>query len=216
MKLQHLDCTTDARREQICKEYDVHADDCIVLFGGRTVRSDANNRIIRDKYYQFSCKDKQTGKEMFVITCGSGAAYHFCSLINEPLPPSMNPFIQDGPEKKSQHIEADTGTEWNPLRRQFYYAVQLFIMRYQDNLTPGTKIFNILNSITDEKFISCKPQRFHFESFSEVVIGFHTNMSQVISYLRRFGPLHKYDFSNLAKEHDLLCPDSPNVFLEDV
>lgn len=214
MKLQHLDCTTDARREQICKEYDVHADDCIVLFGGRTVRSDANNRIIRDKYYQFSCKDKQTGKEMFVITCGSGAAHHFSSLINEPLPHSMNPFIQDGPEKKSQHIEVDTGTEWNPLRRQFYYAVQLFIMRYQDSLTPGTIIFQLLKEICDATDIASEPTKEHFNIFSKVVSKFKTNLPEIVSFLKKYGKLHNYNFSELSEKMDKQFPYMPNIFTD--
>ena len=214
MKLQHLDCTTDARREQICKEYDVHADDCIVLFGGRTVRSDANNRIIRDKYYQFSCKDKQTGKEMFVITCGSGAAHHFSFLINEPLPHSMNPFIQDGPEKKSQHIEVDTGTEWNPLRRQFYYAVQLFIMRYQDNLTPGTIIFQLLKEICNATDIASEPTKEHFNIFSKVVSKFKTNLPEIVSFLKKYGKLHNYNFSELSEKMDKQFPYMPNIFTD--
>ena len=50
MKLPHLDCTSVEKRIYICQNYIVHADDCIVLPEGKTIRSDANNRTIYDKY----------------------------------------------------------------------------------------------------------------------------------------------------------------------
>lgn len=213
MELQHLDCTTEKCREQICQDYEVHADDCIVLYGGRTVRSDANNREIHDRYYQFSCKNKVT-KKYYMITCGSGAARHLCSLINEPMPRAMNPFIQERepgePGEPGEYIN-----RWNPLRRQMYYAVQLFITRYQDALTPGTKIFKILQSIADERYIHLEPQKFHFQGFVEVVTKFNTNLPRVIQDLERHGRIRNFNFTNLANKLRELLPDCENIFLGD-
>jgi len=216
MALPHLDCTTESRREEICHEYEVHADDCIVLYGGRTVRSDANNRIIRDKFYQFSCENRQTSAK-YVITCGAGAARHFCSLINEPMPHAMDPFFHENPNNDVQRTntaEHDSAAEWNEVRRQFYYSVQLFITRYQEILTPGTRIFKILHGISDQRYLKIPPRDFQYEQFADVVNAFHTNIPQVIAELGRHGRLHNYDLSGLARELHSLFPDKPNIFLE--
>lgn len=212
MDLPHLDCTTESRREIICEEYEVHADDCIVLYGGNTVRSDANKRIIGDKYYQFSCRNKSTNKQ-YVIRCGSGAARHLCQLINEPMPVSMNPFLQ---ERKPRGGDAGERAEsqWNPLRRQFYNAVQLFIIRYQDILSPGTMIFGILRSVCDEKYRRIAPREFQYEQFSRIVCKFHTTLPEIVHELERYGTLHHYNFTNLANEMERLLPNEPNIFRE--
>lgn len=211
MKLQHLDCTTEERRIQICQEYIVHADDCIVLYGGRTVRSDANNKEIHDRYYQFSCENKVTQKK-YVITCGSSAARHLCSLIHEKVPHAMNPFIQE-----SEHgITAGHGNyieKWNPLRKQLYYAVQLFIIRYQDRLTPGTKIFKILQSIDDEQYIHLEPQIFHYKGFVDIVTGFNTNIPQIIQELGCHGRMRNFNFTKLANKLEEVLPESKNILL---
>ena len=97
-----------------------------------------------------------------MILCGSGAARHLCQLINQPLPPAFNPFIGDE-ECKNRNIKKDKNnserdnTVCNPLRRKLYYAVQLFITRYQETLKPGTKIFKIRESLCDEKNIEIIP-----------------------------------------------------------
>ena len=70
--------------------------------------------------------------------------------------------------------------QWNPLRRQMYYAVQLFITRYQHILKPGTKIFRLLQSITDEQHIHLEPQKFQFQIFVDVVTKFNTNLPKVM------------------------------------
>lgn len=213
MKLQHLNCTTEERRVQICQDYEVHADDCIVLYGGRTVRSDANNREIHDRYYQFSCKNKVT-EEKYMITCGSGAARNLCSLINEPMPCAMNPFSQEGEAgehgEQGEHID-----RWNHLRRQFYYAVQLFITRYQDALTPGTKIFRLLQSITDEQYINLEPQVFQYQQFVDVVTRFNTSLPRIIQDLERHGRIRAFDFTNLENRLRELLPECKNIFLDD-
>lgn len=202
MALLHLDCTTEVRREQICREYEVHADDCITLYGERTVRSDANNRVIYDKYYQFSVFSRHDHKPIYVITCGSGAARHICKIINEPLPHSFNPFIQSDIEENNHSFQNEEVSEdvftapWNPMRKKLYYAVQLFIIRYQDIITPGTKIFRVLHSLS-ESHTDFPPQAFHFKSFSEVVIGFHTNLTQIIDDLQHHGQLRTFDFTDL-------------------
>ena len=216
MELQHLNCTTEKRREQICQAYEVHADDCIVLYGGRTVRSDAKNREIHDRCYQFSCKNKVTEKH-YMITCGSSAARHLCSLINEPMPRAMNPFIQE--RELGEHGGACESGEyidrWDPLRRQMYYAIQLFITRYQDALTPGTKIFKILQSITDKRYIHLEPQEFHFQGFINVVTGFNTTLPRVMQDLEQHGRMRNFNFTNLANKLRELLPDCDNIFLDD-
>ena len=214
MVYQHLDCTTEERRIEICKKYKVHADDCITLYGGRTVRSDANNREIRDKYYQFSCTCKETG-EHYIITCGAGAARHLCSIIKEQMPHAMNPFIDDTYTTTMPgggRTRGDSRSEWNPLRRQLYYAVQIFIIRYQDDLTPGTKIFKLLQSIVDERYIHLEPHLFQYQKFIDVVVGFHTNIPRIIRDLEKFGKVRKFDLNKLAVRLDELLPECDNIF----
>ena len=212
MELQHLDCTTEERRVKICQEYEVHADDCIVLYGGRIVRSDANNKEIHDRYYQFSCENKTT-KEKYVITCGSGAARHLCSLIHEPIPHAMNPFVQEREHDIAGGHDDHYVEKWNPLRKQLYYAVQLFIMRYQETLIPGTKIFKLLQSIDNEQYINLEPQTFHYEKFVEVVTKFNTNVPQIIQELGQHGRMRNFDFTNLANKLEETLPECKNIFL---
>lgn len=210
MDLQRLNCTTEELRERICREYEVHADDCIVLFGGRVVRSDANNREIKDKYYQFSCKHRVTKEERMII-CGSGAARHFCTLIGEPLPHSMNPFEGNGGSGNGGG--SSTFANWNPIRRQLYYAIQLFIIRYQDSLIPGTKIFKILKNVADERYIHLQPKEFLYKGFIDVVTKFNTNMSTIISDLGKHGNLRHFDFTVLSNEVSKLLPSEENIFI---
>lgn len=217
MKPKHLNCTTENRRIQICQDYEVHADDCIVLYGGHTIRSDANNREIHDKYYQFSCKEKNS-EEIYVITCGSNAARHLCSLINEPMPHAMNPFIQENLGNNEQNIQnehSEHGKQWNHLRRQFYYAIQLFITRYQSYLTPGTKIFNLLKYILDERYIGLEPNEYHYESLSSVVSKFNTNLPKIIRELENYGQIRTFDFTDLANKMTESFPQFINIFLDD-
>lgn len=128
MALSHLNCTTKERRIEIVTNYVVHADDCICLYGGQTVRSDANNRIISDRYYQFSCSDRKNG-DKYVILCGSGAARHFCSLIGESLPSAFSPFVGEA-HPGGEGYGGGEAVEWNATRRLLYYAIRLFIVRY--------------------------------------------------------------------------------------
>lgn len=210
MELPRLDCTTEELRENICNEYEVHADDCIVLYGGRVVRSDAKNREIKDKYYQFSCKHKISGEERMII-CGSGAARHLCSLIGEQMPHAMNPFEGNG-NGGDDGGNGGSSTNWNNKRRKLYYAIQLFITCYQEVLTPGTKIFRLLQSVADEKYIHLQPQKFQYEQFIDVVTKFHTNMPAIIAELGRHGTLRRFNFDTLANEVDEMLPERENIF----
>ena len=112
-ELPHLDCTTEERREEICTQYNITADDCIVLYGGRIVRSDANNRIIADRYYQFSCVSRDDKDDKYVILCGAGAARHLCQLIGQPMPPAFNPFVEVGGEGHGggEGVEREEGVQ---------------------------------------------------------------------------------------------------------
>lgn len=196
MALSHLNCTTKERRIEIVTNYVVHADDCICLYGGQTVRSDANNRIISDRYYQFSCSDRKNG-DKYVILCGSGAARHFCSLIGESLPSAFSPFVGEA-HPGGEGYGGGEAVEWNATRRLLYYAIRLFIVRYQKNLSPGTKIFRLLRSIEDS-YISVQPQRFHFEDFSSIVDAFHTNIPRVVEELGRYGHVRSFNFQPLVQ-----------------
>lgn len=194
MNLPHLNCTTEKLREEICREYEVHADDCIILYGDRVIRSDANNRKIRDKYYQFSCKHRISGEERMII-CGSGAARHLCLLIGEQMPHAMNPFAGNGGG-------VDIGGTDN----------QLFITYYQEKLTPGTKIFRLLQGVADEKYIYLQPQKFQYEQFIDVVTKFHTDIPTIIAELGKYGALRRFNFGILADEVDELLPERDNIF----
>ena len=209
MPLPHLDCTTEQRRLLLCQEYTIHVDDCIPLYGGHTVRSDANNRIIRDHYYQFSCQHN-IRRDMYVILCGENAARHLCSIIGEPLPSVFNPYLSEG---RVEHGGGNNNiqVEWNHDRRCFYYAVRLFIMRYQNALTPGTKIFRLLKSI-EGSHQNTPPQRFHFEDFSSIVDGFHTNIPLIVQELAQFGNIRNFNFANLElyMSKEMNIPD--NIF----
>lgn len=210
MSLQHLDCTTEERRIQLCNEFEIHADDCIVLYGNKTIKSDANNRTIYDKYYQFSCRNR-ANNDIYVIVCGSGAARHLCKLIGEPMPHSMNPFIQE--ENGGQGgVNGHNEPAWNTLRLHFYYCVQIFITRYQEILTPGTKIFNILHGITDESFLHYPPQKFQFEQFGSVVNAFHTSVPSIIGELEKYGRVRHFNLEELAIQYEDYFPTERNIF----
>jgi len=219
IELPHLNCTTEQRREEICRKYIVNADDCIVLYGGRTVRSDANNRTITDRYYQFSCKSKTNENDERVILCGSGAARHLCQLINQPMPPAFNPFIgevNDNNSCKGNSVNSNNESEidhWNTLRRKLYYAVQLFITRYQETIKPGTKIFYIRQSLSDEKYIRYAPQRFQYEGFMSIVCKYKTTIPKIMEELSKHGKIRRFDFSDLVEEAETYVKeDLPNIF----
>ena len=96
-----------------------------------------------------------------------------------------------------------------------YYAVQLFITRYQHILKPGTKIFRLLQSITDEQHIHLEPQKFQFQIFVDVVTKFNTNLPKVKYDLEQYGEIRNFDFTNLANKLRELLPDCENIFLDD-
>ena len=217
-ELPPLDCTSAQRREEIVKNYIVHADDCIVLYGGRTVRSNANNRIIADRYYQFSCKSRKDENDEYVILCGSGAARHLCQLINQPMPPAFNPFVgenndEDGGLNGDNGDNGQTDNSWNATRRKLYYAVQLFITRYQESIKPGTKIFKIRQSLCEKDYIGNAPQEFHYKGFMSIVFKYETTVPRIIEELAVHGVVRHFNFEDLAREADnYVSEELPNIF----
>ncbi len=210
--MRHLDCTTEERRIQICKDYEVHADACIVLYGDRTIRSDANNRIIEDRYYQFFCKGPDGD---YIITCGSGAARHLCMLIGEPMPRSFDPFIRNNQESvpnNNQGLDMVNNNQdthlWNRARHQLYFAIQLFITRYQTVLSPGTSIFDLLHNVSDERYIHIPPRDFMLNGFISIVRRFNTDIPTIINELAGEGRLRHFEFNELA----LMVDDENNIF----
>ena len=125
----------------------------------------------------------------------------------------MNPFIQEEPGEFGEHDEHGEYTErWNLLRRQLYYAVQLFIIRYQEVLIPGTKIFKLLQSIADERYIDLEPQVFQYQQFIEIVTKYITNLPRIIQDLERHGRMRIFDFTNLARQLEKILPECENIF----
>lgn len=200
----HLNCTTEKRREEICRLYTVHADDCIQLYGGDTIISDANHRIIRDKYYQFSCVSKANHKDKRAIICGAGAARHLCKLINEPMPHFCSVFtnLEDSNDSGNKiSFNGEDGQEstcWNNIRKQFYFAVQVFITRYRKTLQPGTKIFKLSQSIYNN-YQNVEPQKFHVEDFVSIVDAYKTNIPKCVEELSRYGAIRSHDFNILEE-----------------
>ncbi len=212
-ELPHLDCTGADKRIQICQDYIVHADDCITLYGGMTIQSDANNHTIRDKYYQFSCTPVGETEATHVIFCGSNAARHLCQLTGQQMPHSFNPFVGDGEKVGGDTGDKTKATAWNPLRRKFYYAIQLFITRYQRSITPGTTIFKLRQSIEDEKFLHIAPQKFHYEVFMNVVTDYKTTINEIINSLSKHGNIRNFYFDDLAIEAEkYVSPRRRNIF----
>lgn len=214
-KLSHLDCTTEKIREEICRNYIVFADDCIVLYNGRTVRSDANNRTIADRYYQFSCKSRTNENDKYVILCGAGAARHLCQLINQPMPPAFNPFVGEngGGNGGIDRGGLTEGNHWNITRRKLYYAVQLFITRYQDSIRPGTKIFKIRQRLCDEQYIQYLPNKFHYTDFMTIVHKYQTSIPKIINELATHATIRHFDFADLADKADAYVTEElPNIF----
>ena len=217
----HLDCTTTRRREQICREYDVTVNACIYLYGGRTVRSDANNRLICDKFYRFFCVKHADQTQKYIIECGGGAARHLCSLINQPIPCGYNPFIEESitnigdNDNEITNMEDKEGNDdinsvvWNEERRLLYRTVQLFIVRYQSVLYSRASIFEISKSLEARRNLA--PQDFHYRNFSAFVTKFHTTIPIVIEQLEKYGSLHAIDLEPLAQRIDEI-PGVENIF----
>lgn len=201
MPLSHLDCTSPERRVQICQDYDVHADDCITIYGNRTVISDARHHPITDRYYQFSVYNHGADNPSYVIVCGAGAARHFCQLINQPLPRSFNPFVEEHePVNQAQGHDNvpqnENNVQWNPIRRQLYNAVQLFIIRYQHSLKPGTPIFRISQELS-QRDIQNVPRFELCSGFSSIVLAFNTSMPEIIEDLQRHRQVRNFNFTEL-------------------
>lgn len=219
MPLPHLDCTSPERRVQICQDYDVHADDCIYVIGDSPVISDARRHPITDRYYQFSVYKHESDNPSYVIVCGAGAARHFCQLINQTLPRSFNPFVEEHePANRVQDHDNipqnENNVQWNPIRRQLYYAVQLFITRYQEVLTPGTSIFKISQKLC-QNYVQCLPYESYFKGFTTIVDKFHTNIPKIINELAKHGHIRNFDFSQVRIYMSDALDYQDNIFCED-
>lgn len=192
-----MDCTGAARREQICREYNVTAVGCYVLFDEQTIRSDAGGRIITDKYYLFTCICENPHREE-VIKCGQPTARHLCELSGQTLPSEFNPFqgeYEGGGDGGG--VNHGNAVHWHPSRRQLHNAIMLFITRYGERLQPNSPIFSIKENV--ERNIEEPVEARSVCGVNTIIGKFGTTMSEIMQYFSRFRPVRDFHFNILEQ-----------------
>lgn len=192
-----MNCTGRGNRKRICEEYDVQAIGCIVLYGGRTVISDAGGKVIRDKYYKFLCVNKGDGHREF-IQCGYPTAKHICELSGIQLPAEFNPFVGEG----NNGGGAGGGQNVRPMnrgRKQLDNAIMLFVTAKDEILGPETAIFKIKERV--EKDMYNDVDFGDVKAVNTILGKFYTTMSQIIADLGMHGTVRNYNFNIL---HNML------------
>lgn len=186
-----MNCTGKSTRERICREYEVEVLGCYKLFDGRTVISDAGGKLITDTYYMFKCIHR-TSREERIIRCGKMAAKHICDLSGKILPSVFNPFQQPG---HGGGTGGGVGPRWNRSRKQLYYAIKLFIMRYNEELEPNSAIYDVLSRVES---VPGEPATGRDVSAVNTILeGFHTTMTTIITHLTRTRAVREFHFDAL-------------------
>lgn len=203
-----MNCTGEGNRERICREYNIKAVGCIVLFGGRKVISDAGSRVITDKYYKFFCTHKRDGHHEF-IQCGYPTAKHICELCGIEIPTEFNPFIGgDNRGGDVGGIGGGLGRPWNRGRRQLYTAIMLFITAKDAKLAPNTAIFKVKERV--EKNVYSNVEIRDVKAMNTILGSYHTTLSSIIADLTPYGNVRQYNFNILFNiiEQEGIAPNN--------
>ena len=190
-------------------EYDVKAIGCIVLFGGRTVISDAGGRVITDKYYKFLCIHKYDKHQEF-IQCGYPTARHICALGGIELPSEFNPFADDGANgdvggRGEAGVEDRVIRTLNRGRKQLLNAIMLFVTVNDVILQPQTPIFKIKNRVEGDMHSAVEWR--DVKAVNTILGRFHTTMPQIIGQLETYGRTRRYNFDiliGLVDENEII------------
>lgn len=192
-----MDCTGESTRAKIYNEYDIKAIGCIVLYGGREVKSDAGGKLITDKYYKFLCIHKNDGHHEF-IQCGYPTAKLICDAKGIELPSEFNPFKGTGGIGSSKGGKSVSPK--NKGRRQLISAIMLFVTSKDDILKPETAIFKVKERI--EKNMYSNLELRDVKAVNTILGNFHTNITKIITELGLHGTVRKYNFDILIKMID--------------
>lgn len=187
-----MDCTGEANRERICREYDIKAIGCIVLYGGREVISDAGGKVITDRYYKFLCIHRGDGHHEF-IQCGYPTAKHICELSGIELPSEFNPFAGGGGAAGGNG--GRTGRPKNRGRRQLDAAIMLFVTSKDSILRPETAIFKVKERVEEDMYSDLELR--DVKAVNTILGNFHTTIPQIIADLRLHGTVRNYNFDIL-------------------
>lgn len=194
-----MDCTGETRRKKICSEYNIKAIGCIVLYGGRTVISDAGGKVITDKYYKFLCTHKRD-RHIEFIKCGYPTAKHICELCSLELSVEFNPFAGAGRRCSTRTGRGMIGRQKNQGRIQLYNAIMLFITEKDDVLVPNSPIFNIKDRVLEDMYSDVKLR--DVKAVNTILGKFHTTMPEIIRNLGRYGRMRTYNFNRLIQMID--------------
>lgn len=194
-----MNCTGEARRIKICKKYDIKPIGCIVLYGGRKVKSDAGGKVITDKYYKFLCIHRDDAHHEF-IQCGYPTAKHICELSGIELPSEFNPFtgsggIAGGVGGGFILKTGVTGKSQNRGRKQLDTAIMLFITLKDSVLEPETPIFKVKERVEEDMYSDV--ELCDVKAVNTILGRFHTTISQIITDLGLHGKVKNYNFDIL-------------------
>lgn len=191
-----MNCTGEARREQISREYRIEVAGCYKLIDGNTIVSDAGGNIITDKYYLFSCIHRKTNQEE-TIRCGQPTARHLCELSGKALPSEFNPFQEEHGNGGNDGGGDGDAVPWHRSRRQLYNAIMLFITRYGTTLQPGSPIFRVKTRV--EANVTEPVETRDVLAVNKILSGYKTTMSRILQDLSRTRVVRHFNFNTLEQ-----------------
>ena len=190
-----MDCTGKPKRKRICAQYNINAIGCIVLYGGRTVISDAGGKVITDKYYKFHCVHKGDGHHEF-IQCGYPTAKEICELCNIDLPSEFNPFANNGGGAGGgMGGGVNAVRPQNRGRKQLDNAIMLFITAKDDVLSPETAIFKVKERVEQDMYSDVEER--DVKAVNTILGSFHTTIPKIIEEMGLHGAIRRFNFNIL-------------------
>lgn len=194
-----MNCRGEKRRVYIVANYDIEPIAHLKLLNGRTIKSDAGGDIT-DSYFIFKCVSKKNKEDSQLIYCGKPTAIDFCRRIGKELPHIFNPIagesqnINENRDVQHQNANNPVNVQWNPVRKQLYNAVMLFISAR--NIRPDTPLFNIKLEL--ERNVDTEPKLQYIKAVNTIISRYNTSISQIMEELCQNNNLRHYDFSLLT------------------
>ncbi|MBE5918584.1 MAG: hypothetical protein E7272_01960 [Pseudobutyrivibrio ruminis] len=183
-----------SQREYIYLNYTISVVGCIKLYDGTTIKSDAGGPHISDKYYQFSCKHKTTGK-IETIFVGHKVAHEICDRCSLDFPKMFDPFYN--PSSGGKGGGGARSRVSDPTRRELYNAIMLIITRYRMSDRNGTSvIFDILNKVTDNMFVPIEPR---YVKSINTVLKRYKPLKEIINDLSAYHRVRDFRFNHLVE-----------------
>ncbi len=183
---------TGIKRGNLYLNYDMLSCVSICLFEGKTVKSDAGEKTIKDRYYQFMFENKRDKKDVQTVRCGYPTAREICDYYGQDLPTEFNVFAAAG--GGAGGAVGHGHVNWNPARRQLYNAIMLMVTRFNMN---GGIIIEILAEVKMDPEDAVSNE--WVKSVNTIMDKYRTSMPEIIAYFARHGDVRRFRFDELKR-----------------